>query len=220
MSPRSASFAQDRPPSGVDRLGRWLSTRRMRRLTGPVAGRRAADIGCGYDAALAAELFADAASVLLVDITVDPRLGSDRCELRCGFLPGVLDDVADASVDVIICNNVLEHLEAPAATAAHLYRMLAPGGVCLVNVPSWRGKFFLELAAFRLGVAPKCEMDDHKAYYDPRDLWPLLVGAGFLPSELSVRRHKGGLNTIARGRKPGGAPVSPRARRWRAAGRR
>ena len=72
----------------------------------------------------------------------------------------------------------------------------------MVNVPSWRGKRFLELAAFRLGVAPKEEMDDHKAYYDPRDLWPLLVGAGFLPSEIKVTRHKGGLNTIARCRKP------------------
>jgi len=33
-------------------------------------------------------------------------------------------------------------------------------------------------------------------------LWPLLVRAGFLPSEIKARRHKGGLNTIARCRKP------------------
>ena len=79
-----------------------------------------------------------------------------------------------------------------------LYRVTAPGGRCVVNVPSWRGKFFLELAAFRLGLAPREEMEDHKIYYDPRDLWPLLV-ARRIPPEPASRsaRHKFGLNTIA-----------------------
>lgn len=199
---RTTSFAQDAAPSPVDRLGRWLSTVRMRRLLGDVQGRRTADIGCGHDAALARSLFAGAASVLLVDIALDPALAAHRFRCLEGHLPGVLADVGDGSIDAVICNNVIEHLDEPERTLAELHRITAPGGVCVVNVPSWRGKVFLELAAFRLGVAPKSEMDDHKVYYDPRDLWPLLVRAGFLPSELSVRRHKGGLNTIARCRKP------------------
>jgi SAM-dependent methyltransferase len=201
VNQRSAPFGQDQAPSPVDRLGRWLSTVRMRRLLGEVRGRRAADIGCGYDAALARSLFADAASVLLVDIKVDPALASDRHTILDGYLPDILAPLPDGSIDVMVCNNVLEHLADPDATAAQMYRLLAPGGVCVVNVPSWRGKVFLELAAFRLKVAPKEEMDDHKAYYDPRDLWPLLVRAGFLPSDIKARRHKGGLNTIARCRK-------------------
>ena len=40
-------------------------------------------------------------------------------------------------------------------------------------------------------------MDDHKRYYDPRDLWPLLVEAGFAPHAIRCRRHKFGLNTFA-----------------------
>ena len=40
-------------------------------------------------------------------------------------------------------------------------------------------------------------MDDHKAYYDPRDLWPMLVEAGFKPSKITCFRHKFGLNTFA-----------------------
>jgi hypothetical protein len=74
---------------------------------------------------------------------------------------------------------------------------LAPGGTCLLNVPSWRGKFFLEFSAFRLGLSPESEMDDHKMYYDRRDLWPLLVQAGFRPSRLRCFPHKLGLNTFA-----------------------
>lgn len=198
---RTTSFAQERRPGALDRFGRWLSTLRMRRYLGDVAGRSAADIGCGYDAALGVELFHSAASVLLVDVAIDPSLASDRCTLMCGHLPEVLDDIGAESVDAIICNNVLEHLDNPGGTAGHLYRMLSPGGVCVVNVPSWRGKRFLELAAFRLGLAPKEEMEDHRTYYDPRDLWPLLVRAGFRPSGIKMARHKFGLNTIARCRK-------------------
>lgn len=173
----------------------------MRRLLGDVQGKRTADIGCGHDAALARSLFAGAASTLLVDIALDPMLESLGFECLEGYLPAVLSGVPDASVDALISNNVIEHLEKPEETIAELHRMLAPGGVCVLNVPSWRGKKALEFAAFRLGVAPRDEMDDHRWYFDPRDLWPLLVQAGFRPSDLLVRKHKGGLNTIARCRK-------------------
>ena len=73
-------------------------------------------------------------------------------------------------------------------------RLLRPGGVLLVNVPTWRGKRFLEFSAFRLGLSPKVEMDDHRMYYDKRDLWPLLVRAGFQPSRIRLFYHKFGLN--------------------------
>ncbi|MFN0029661.1 MAG: class I SAM-dependent methyltransferase [Acidimicrobiales bacterium] len=174
----------------------------MRRLLGPVSGKRAADIGCGHDAALARALFQSAQSTLLVDVALDSRLTTSGVQCREGYLPQVLVGVADESLDAIICNNVIEHLDHAEETLGHLFRLTAPGGVCVINVPSWRGKRFLELAAFRLGMAPADEMNDHKTYYDPKDLWPLLVRAGFRPSEISVRRHKGGLNTIASCRKP------------------
>jgi hypothetical protein len=72
--------------------------------------------------------------------------------------------------------------------------VLKPGGLLLVNVPTWRGKFFLEFSAFQLGTSPVVEMDDHKMYYDIRDLWPLLVRAGFRPSRIQLAYHKLGLN--------------------------
>ena len=75
--------------------------------------------------------------------------------------------------------------------------MCSPNGVLFVNVPSWAGKRLLEFSAFRLGLSPAVEMDDHKTYYDPRDLWPMLVRAGFIPHNITCRRHKFGLNTYA-----------------------
>ena len=40
-------------------------------------------------------------------------------------------------------------------------------------------------------------MDDHKTYYDVRDLWPLLIRAGSIPSLTRCFSHKFGLNTFA-----------------------
>ena len=45
-------------------------------------------------------------------------------------------------------------------------------------------------------------MNDHKCYYDVRDLWPLLVRAGFRPSDIKCFSHKFGLNTFAVCRAP------------------
>jgi hypothetical protein len=92
---------------------------------------------------------------------------------------------------------VLEHLVDPLLVVQAAREMLKPSGVLLLNVPTWRGKSCLEFSAFRLGLSPKLEMDDHKMYYDKRDLWPLLVRAGFKPSQVKLRYHKFGLNLFA-----------------------
>jgi SAM-dependent methyltransferase len=114
------------------------------------------------------------------------------------------DSIEDALVrlkeekfDVVMLISVLEHLSAPGVILESAREMLKPSGVLIVNVPTWRGKAFLEFSAFRLGLSPKVEMDDHKMYYDKRDLWPLLVRAGFKPSQIRLRYHKFGLNLLA-----------------------
>jgi SAM-dependent methyltransferase len=114
-----------------------------------------------------------------------------------GTLPAVLEQVPADSLDIVLCISVLEHVWDPSMLLAHCIRIVRPGGTCLFNVPSWRGKKFLEYSAFRLGLSPKDEMDDHKNYYDVRDLWPLLVRAGFLPSRIRCFSHKFGFNTFA-----------------------
>ena len=113
----------------------------------------------------------------LVDVALADDLKADRRVTAIeGPLPDALEPIGEDSLDVVLCISVLEHLWDPAALLRELRRVAAPGGVCLVNVPTWRGKRSLEFSAFRLGLSPAEEMDDHKSYYDPRDLWPLLVG--------------------------------------------
>ena len=195
---RAGSYGQHRELTPVDRLGVALSARMLRRHVPTFAGVRVGDFGCGYDAPFVRSLLDEVAQAVLVDVALAPDLKAhERVRAIEGTLPGALGELEDASLDVVLCVSVLEHLWEPVETMTELRRLLAPGGTCLLNVPTWLGKRFLEFSAFRLGLSPPEEMDDHKAYYDPRDLWPLLVRAGFPPSGIRCRRHKLGLNTFA-----------------------
>jgi 2-polyprenyl-3-methyl-5-hydroxy-6-metoxy-1,4-benzoquinol methylase len=194
---RTSSYGQDGGSTIVDRFGVWLSGRAVRRGA-DLAGARVADFGCGYEASFSRRLPGVARSVTLVDVALDPTLaGLDGVTAVEASIEEALPGFEDGSFDVILCLSVLEHLWRPQEVLGHFHRLLAPDGKLLVNVPSWRGKRFLELSAFRLGTSPANEMDDHKRYYDPRDLWPMLVAAGFKPSRIHCRRHKFGLNTFA-----------------------
>jgi SAM-dependent methyltransferase len=201
-SSRAASYGQHGSPSPVDRFGVWLSSLRMRRAVRDFSGKRVGDFGCGYEASFARTILDRVEELVLVDVALAPDL-KDAAKVRAieGELPAALEELEDASLDVIVLNSVLEHLWEPEWALAEAWRVLRPGGTLLVNVPSWRGKRFLELSAFRFGTSPAEEMDDHKRYYDPRDLWPLLVRAGFKPSEIQCFRHKFGLNTWAQCRR-------------------
>jgi len=201
---RTTSYGQSNGPTWVDRFGVWLSLRRVRKVAGAPSGKRVADLGCGYEARMGRELIAAGAQITLVDVAVAGDLkNAPETDVFEGQMPEVLSRIPDASQEAVICNSVLEHLDRRQEMLNEIHRILAPGGTAFINVPSWRGKAFLEFSAFRLGLSPAEEMEDHKIYYDPRDLWPLLVAAGFKPSAIECRTHKFGLNTYALCRKVG-----------------
>lgn len=157
------------------------------------------DFGCGYDARFVRSVLDEVAQATLVDVALAPDLkGDHRVTAIEGTLPEAAEAVADDSLDVVLCISVLEHLWDPVALVRELRRVAVPeGGICLINVPSWRGKRFLEFSAFRLGLSPAEEIRDHKTYYDPAELVAVLVEGGFRQNEIDCRRHKFGLNTFA-----------------------
>jgi SAM-dependent methyltransferase len=205
-SSRTNAYGQNYSPTWVDNFGTWLSWRKIRRFLSfnKESKPRMGDFGSGYYATLTRRALPQISSAVVIDLQLCPDL-KNYPQVRTieGVLPTVLEVLDPESLDVIICNSVLEHLSQPDDTLRHLFRLLASGGICLINVPSWRGKWFLEFSAFQLGLSPAEEMNDHKNYYDPRDLWPLLVRAGFKPSHIHCVKHKFGLNTFAYCRKQG-----------------
>lgn len=188
---RTASLGQDRRLTWIERVISWLSNRRIRAAVKTFGGLSVADIGCGYNAEFARSVIGQAKSITITDLSIAPELKSAP-EVRAieGRLPGSIASIDDASVDVVICNSVIEHLDRPLETLSELYRICAFGGVVLINVPSWFGKTVLEFMAYRLKIGPIGEVEDHKMYFDPRDLWPLLIRSGFRPGETRVFRHK------------------------------
>ena len=195
---RTQSYLQDSRGTVVDRFGVWLSARQIRRAVPTFAGKRVGDFGCGFAASFSRTIVGEVAGLTLVDVALADDLKADtRIRAIEGQLPGALAALPAASLDVVMIVSVLEHVTDPAGLLREVRRLLAPGGVALVNVPSWRGKRYLELATFRLHLGAACEVDDHKMYYDVRDLWPMLVAAGFRPSHIDCFSHKFGLNTFA-----------------------
>jgi SAM-dependent methyltransferase len=194
---RQSSYGQHRSLTVVDRLGVWLGAAEVRRHAN-FADARMADLGCGFNASFARTQLDVVSSLLLVDLALAPDLPEHpKITAIQGSLPDVLPAIETGSLDVVLCLSVLEHLWEPQRALTEIRRIIAPGGIAIINVPSWLGKPLLETAAFRLGLGPAEEMNDHKAYYDPRDLWPMVVRAGFRPQNIRCRRHKFGLNTSA-----------------------
>lgn len=198
MNPRSAESYGQRGLTPVDRFGVWLSQRAIRRRLPARNDLAVLELGCGYYATQLLALRDRLKHGTGVDFCVAPELRTaEGYTFHEGPIEETLPRLAAGAFDAVLLISVLEHLREPQVALDAAWRLLRPGGVLLVNVPTWRGKFFLEFSAFRLGLSPKVEMDDHKMYYDPRDLWPLLVRAGFRPSEIRLNRHKLGLNLFA-----------------------
>jgi len=106
------------------------------RRYGPLRGRRVLDLGCGpgfYTRALRAR----GAEVVPVDndageleLTGDPPEGFVLADATA--LP-----FAGASVDGVLCSNMLEHTPDPEAVVAEIARVLRPGGWAYVSWTNW-----------------------------------------------------------------------------------
>jgi SAM-dependent methyltransferase len=198
---RRAAYGQS-GLSWADRLGVYLSKQMILRHLPKGASLAALDIGCGYYATLLQAISSRSTSGLGIDVQIDERVkGIPGLSFIEGEIERVLPSLDSERFHIILLISVLEHLWEPLWVVKECYRLLKPGGVLFINVPTWRGKRLLEFSAFRLGSSPACEMNDHKMYYDLRDLWPILVKAGFLPSCLDLKYHKLGLNLFAVARK-------------------
>ncbi|MEY2510279.1 MAG: hypothetical protein QOE26_1042 [Verrucomicrobiota bacterium] len=191
------SYGQKRL-SFVDRLGVGLSQRAISRELPDRPGLEVLELGCGFRATQLLALAPRLKRGVGVDFQLAPELASlEKFTFHEGTIEETLPKLADQTFDAVLLISVLEHLRDPLFVIEAVRGLVRSSGVLLINVPTWRGKAFLEFSAFRLGLSPKVEMDDHKMYYDKRDLWPLLVRAGFQPSLIQLRYHKFGLNLFA-----------------------
>jgi SAM-dependent methyltransferase len=182
----------------VDRIGAHLSVAPIARVVRSYRDPDVLDIGCGYRAHVLLAIADHIRSGVGIDESVS-ELARSHTKLR--FLEGAaeqrLAELPAASFDIVLMISVLEHLWEPLDALKRCHELLRAGGSLVLNVPNWAGKAFLETSAFRLGWTTPDSIDDHKTYYSKRELWPLIVRAGFKPSRIRMQTHKLGLNLFA-----------------------
>lgn len=167
----------------VDRLRTKLVCSNIIRQMPAGNSLRVLDVGCGYHATFLRALAPRLSEGVGIDSNVSETCKNEpRFRFELGSVESELPRQIDSTFDAVLLISVLEHLWEAQSCLANCYRVLKPGGVLLVHVPTWPAKLVLENLAFHWGLSPKCEMDDHKMYYSKRDLWPMLVRAGFKPS--------------------------------------
>jgi SAM-dependent methyltransferase len=135
----------------------------------PLAAGRLLDVGCGVQPYRH-----------LIPSSVHYQ-GIDRAEMHDAFDYDAPDTlyyrgdrwpVEDASLDWILCSEVLEHVESPGTFLAEAHRCLKPGGRLLLTVPFSARWHYIPFDYWR---------------YTPSGLRALMEGAGFRESRVYAR---------------------------------
>ncbi|HEY6871426.1 MAG TPA: class I SAM-dependent methyltransferase [Geobacteraceae bacterium] len=165
----------------------------------PLAGMRLLDVGCAYGWFLAAAEQRQAVAVgIEPETAIAEKARQKGLRVKEGYFPGCLDPAE--SFDVVVFNDVLEHLPGIAQIFDACHAALSKKGRLAVNVPVSSGLFFrLSVLLARLGYKKplhrlwqKGYRSPHLSYFNARNLEALATRHGF---SLLGRRP---LKTLAR----------------------
>src|SRR5215210_801923 len=150
----------------------WAWERRRALLLGELRpGERVLDLGCGAGRFVAAlrEAGADAVGVELAEAALErARRNVPGAELHA-LGPGGTIPLEDASVDLVWCSEVLEHVPDTAGLLSEARRVLRTGGRLLVTTPSHDlpRRLLIALARFDEHFDP---LGQHVRFYSHRSL--------------------------------------------------
>ena len=187
----------------LDRLNQYVGMRAVRKVVRRYFEPCILDIGCGYSANYLRHLLPWIRSGTGIDYRVgDAVKANPKFRFFEGPIEKMLGDLQPGSFDCILMFSVLEHLWEPQSVLDTVYDLLRPGGTLIINLPTWWAKPVLEFLVAKLNLACREEVDDHKTYYNKRDLWPCLVRAGWRPLDIRLRYYKFGMCLFGEARIP------------------
>jgi SAM-dependent methyltransferase len=193
---RQESFGQHKPGL-IDPL---LVALRMRQVMPHVPAQGVVvDLGCGFHGALLKRLSPRIREGIGFDLSVSSTPPAVNVRLSELAVDGPLP-LADASVDLISCLAVIEHVKRPDVLLAEARRVLRPGAVLVITTPARAAKPVLELISRGLRLIDPAEIDDHERYYSPELLRGDLERAGFAAGLIKTGRFELGLNLVATAR--------------------
>lgn len=170
------------------RIAQWIRDSASS-LGGVEAAPKLLDVGCAHGWFLQ-EM---SPGFTCVGIEPDPNLahvaGESGMNIRTGFFPEALDE--GERYDVVVFNDVLEHIPDIDSTLAACFRHLNPGGLLVVNAPDADG-FLYRLSKVLAGVGRPSYFErlwqkgfpsPHVHYLDSASVQRMAVNHGFLPIE-------------------------------------
>jgi ubiquinone biosynthesis O-methyltransferase len=130
---------------------RWMESFRPElvwRLAGDVEGKKVLDIGCQYGV-FSFFLAEKGAEVTGMDIS---QRWIARCQREASmkyddksfdFLAGDAQELPfeDGSFDVVVCSEVIEHVDHPGNVLSEINRVLVPGGVLVLSTPNTKSYY-------------------------------------------------------------------------------
>lgn len=149
------------------------------------------DFGCDYEMSLIKKVKNRMQRAIGIDIVSQPKK-FENIEIIPADLEKQLPLAAN-SADTVTMLAVLEHLPHPERSVKEAYRILKPGGVFLVTVPSARTESILPILA-KLGLVRQEMIDQHENYFSHDHLHRLAREAGF--SDVQVESWELGCNTF------------------------
>ncbi len=135
------------PSSPADLAPRAAGLRRLLRdHLPPDRNASIVDLGCGHGALLYFAREAGYRRLAGIDRAASQVAAARRLGLDCvreGDAFDALAGMRDASVDVVVCFDMLEHLDSDELLRLvdEIHRVLVPGGRCLVHVPNGQSPF-------------------------------------------------------------------------------
>ncbi|MBI3118761.1 MAG: glycosyltransferase, partial [Candidatus Hydrogenedentes bacterium] len=212
---RPASGVPSPPPSAAPKsTGYYRNVRREVMERVPRLARRILDVGCGAGA-LGHTLKTERGVDEVVGIEVIEEAYRAACEVLDKVLFGSIEELELPFpvdyFDCIICADVLEHLEEPAAALRKLSRVLAPDGTIVISIPNIR--FHDVIRMLSLGGWSYMEagiMDStHLRFFTRESLGTFIASAGL---EVLLLERLNGLAPYQAPREPDGSMLMEKVR--------
>lgn len=169
-------YRGDPPPAPEYRYEEWLDEAARR-----IGRGRLLEIGAGSGAFVRVAL-RRGWSVCANEVS---ETGLSRLrETGAEVFDGTVEDAgfSDATFDLVVSLEVLEHLPQPSSHLKELARITRPGGLLLLSTPNFDG-----LSRRWLGARWRVVEPGHLGYFTPRTLRSALRGAGYASAEVRSR---------------------------------